>query len=322
MQAVRVHTPGGVDQLCVEDVPVPEPGEGELRVRVAAAGVNFRDVYQRSGVVGVPLPATLGLEGAGTVEALGPGVEGFAPGDPVAWVLGQGAYAQQALAPAARTVRLPPGLDMDVAAALLAQGLTAHYLSHDTFALQPGQRCLVHSGAGGVGLLLIQLARRRGAEVFTTVSTGEKAALAREAGAQHVILYTREDFAAAIREATGGEGVDVVYDAVGRDTFERSLDCLRVRGALVLYGQSSGLVPPFDLYQLADRGSLWVTRPHLLHHLRTRAEFLARAEALLDWVRAGRLHVRIGATYPLAEAAQAHRDLEARRTVGKLLLRP
>ena len=322
MKAVRVHETGGVEALRLDEVPRPQPGPGELLVRVGAAGVNFRDVYQRSGVVPLPLPLTLGLEGAGTVEALGAGVEGFAPGDRVAWAMGQGAYAECALAPAERTVRLPAEVGDDVGAALLAQGLTAHYLSHETFPLQPGQRALVHSGAGGVGLLLIQLAKLRGAEVLTTVSSEEKAALARQAGADHAILYTRQDFAQETRRLTGGEGVHVVYDGVGRDTFQGSLDALRLCGTLVLYGQSSGLVPPFNLYELSDRGSLFVTRPHLIHHIRTREMFLRRAEALLEWVRADRLRVRIGGRYALADAAQAHRDLEARRTVGKLLLLP
>ncbi len=322
MRVIRVHSPGGAEQMVCDELPTPQPAEGELLVRVAAAGVNFRDVYERSGILSRPMPYALGLEGAGVVEAVGPGVTEVAPGARVAWVHGQGGYADYATVPVERAVPVPDGLDDQLAAAVLAQGLTAHYLTHDTFPLRPGHLALVHAGAGGVGLLLIQVARQLGAGVLTTVSSEEKAALAREAGAEHAINYTEQDFEEEVLRITEGAGVHVVYDSVGAATFEKSLNVLRPRGYAVLYGQASGMVPPYDLYTLADKGSLFVTRPHLIHHIATREALLERAAAVFAMVAEGRLKVRIGKTYPLEEAPAAHRDLESRRTTGKLLLLP
>ena len=322
MRVIRVHEPGGVDRMVYEEVPTPQPGQGELLVKVAAAGVNFRDVYERSGVLVRPMPYALGLEGAGVVEVVGPGVTEIVPGMRVAWVHGDGAYANYAILPAERAVPLPVGLDEQLAAAVLAQGLTAHYLTHDTFPLSAGQLALVHAGAGGVGLLLIQMAKQLGATVLTTVSSEEKAALARDAGADHTIIYTEQDFEASVNQITESTGVHVVYDAVGAATFEKSLNVLRQRGYAVLYGQASGMVPPYDLYTLADKGSLFVTRPHLIHHIYTREALLERAGAVFAMVGDGRLKVRISKTYPLEEAQAAHRDLESRSTTGKLLLLP
>jgi NADPH2:quinone reductase len=322
MRAIRVPQYGGPEAMRLEDLPTPRPGQGEALVRVEAAGVNFIDVYQRSGLYKGALPVPLGLEGAGTVEAVGPDVTLVRPGDRVAWTGVPGSYATHNLVPADRLVALPAGLDARAGASAMLQGMTAHYLAHSTYPLKPGDACLVHAAAGGVGLLLCQMARHAGARVIGTVSTEEKAALARQAGAHDVILYTRQDFEAEVKRLTAGRGLQVVYDSVGRDTFEKSLGCLAPRGYMVLYGQSSGPVGSFDPQVLNARGSLFLTRPSLFHYTASREELVYRAGEVLGWIQTGRLKLRIGATFPLAEAAQAHRDLEGRKTTGKVLLIP
>ncbi len=304
------------------EVPEPSPGPGEALVRLEAVGVNFIDTYQREGRYPVKAPFTPGSEGAGVVEAVGTGVTGVRAGDKVAFCGVLGAYAQKQCVPAEKLVPLPPGVSAEQAAAALLQGMTAHFLSHATFPLKEGQWALVHAGAGGVGLLLTQLARRRGARVLTTVSTEEKAALSRAAGAEHVIFYTREDVPAQVRHLTGGRGADVVYDSVGKTTFDGSLSSLRPRGMLVLFGGASGPVPPFDPMQLSAKGSLFLTRPSLPAYVATREELLERAGEVLGWVGDGSLKLRVEHRYPLADAVRAHRDLEGRRTTGKLLLLP
>ncbi len=322
MHAIRIHVTGGPEVLRYEELPQPRPAAGQVLVRVAAAGVNYIDTYHRSGLYPLALPATLGQEGAGTVEALGPDVTSLTLGDRVAWTGVPGSYAEYVLAPADRLVLVPPALTLEQAAAAMLQGMTAHYLACTTYPLQAGQSCLVHAAAGGVGLLLVQIAKLRGARVIGTVSTPAKAELAREAGADHVIRYTEEDFEAEVKRLTDGAGVQVVYDSVGRATFEKSLNCLARRGMLVLFGQSSGPVAPFDPQILNQKGSLFLTRPSLAHYVATRQELLARAGDILGWIAGGRLRLRIHATYPLARAADAHRDLESRATSGKLLLIP
>ncbi len=322
MRAIRMESHGGPEVLTFQELPTPTPGPGQVRVRVEAAGVNFIDTYQRTGRYTVALPYGLGLEGAGVVEEVGPGVTELAPGARVAWASGPGSYAQQVVLPVDKTVPIPPGVTSQQAAAVMLQGMTARFLSHETWPLQQGQRALVHAGAGGVGLLLIQMAARRGARVLTTVSTEEKAALARRAGASEVILYTQQDFVSEVRRLTGGRGVDVVYDSVGKTTFNGSLDCLRPRGMLVLFGGSSGAVPAFDPMVLSAKGSLFLTRPTLFHYVAERAALLENGQDVLGQVARGELQVHIGGTYPLAEAARAHRDLEGRGTTGKLLLVP
>jgi NADPH2:quinone reductase len=322
VKAIRVHAPGGPEALRYEDVPDPRPEAGQAIVRVEAAGVNFIDVYHRTGLYKVPFPATLGQEGAGTVLEVGADVRDVAPGDRVAWASALGAYAEKAVVPANRLVKLPEGLSARDGAAAMLQGMTAHYLACATYPLKPGDTCLVHAGAGGVGLLLTQIARMRGARVLTTVSTPEKAQLSRDAGANETIDYTKQDFAAEVRRATEGRGAQVVYDSVGRTTFEKGLSCLAPRGMMVLFGQSSGPVGPFDPQELSKGGSLYLTRPTLVHYTATREELLARAGDVLGWIREGRLKLRIEHEFPLSEAASAHRDLEGRRTTGKILLHP
>jgi NADPH2:quinone reductase len=322
MKAVRITEPGGPEVMRLEDLPTPAPQAGQVLVRVEAAGVNYIDTYHRSGQYKVPLPYTMGLEGAGVVEAVGEGVTGIAMGARVAWTNVPGAYATHALVPADKVVPLPAAVTSQQGAAAMLQGMTAHYLAHTTFPLRRGDACVVHAGAGGVGLLLTQMAKRAGARVFTTVSTDEKARLSKEAGADEVIRYTQEDFKDAVRRLTDGKGVRVVYDSVGRDTFEKSLDCLAPRGLLALFGQSSGAVPPFDPQVLAAKGSLFFTRPTLAHYIATREELLARANDVFAWIADGSLKIRVGATFPLAEAARAHTELQARRTTGKVLLLP
>ncbi|MDP9455809.1 MAG: NADPH:quinone reductase [Actinobacteria bacterium] len=323
MKAVRFSEFGGPEVLRYEDVPVPEPGSGEVRVKLAASGVNFIDVYQRTGLYPGELPRTLGNEGAGEVEAVGEGVEEFSEGDFVAFAGVPGAYAEHIVAPAEKLVPFNVTyVEARMAAAVMLQGMTAHYLTHSTFPLQEGQTALVHAAAGGVGLLLCQLAKMRGATVIGTVSTEEKAELARGAGADEVILYTQHDFVEETRRITGGEGVDVVYDSVGKTTFDGSLDSLKPRGYLVLFGASSGPVPPVDLQVLNQKGGLFVTRPSLAHYTATREELLWRAESLFTWIGQNNLSVRIGGAYKLSEADQAHRDLEGRKTTGKLILLP
>jgi NADPH2:quinone reductase len=321
-RAIVVHETGGPEVLRVEDQDPGAPGPGQVRVRVAAAGVNFIDVYFRTGLYPRPLPFVSGLEGAGTVEAVGDGVTAFVPGDRVAWAAAPGSYADVVLALADVLVRVPDEVDTDVAAAAMLQGMTAHYLVHGTRTTRHGDTALVHAAAGGVGLLLVQMLKEAGARVIATCSTEEKAALVREAGADDVVLYTQEHFPNAAHRFTGGTGVDVVYDSVGQSTFEGSLLSLRPRGLLVTYGQSSGPIPPFELRKLSDLGSLFVTRPSLTHYTATRAELEERAGAVLGAIAEGRLHVRIGARFPLEKAADAHRALEGRATTGKVLLIP
>jgi NADPH2:quinone reductase len=291
-------------------------------VKIAASGVNFIDVYFRIGHYKAELPATLGSEAAGVVESVGPGVTDVALGDRVAYAMARGSYAQYAVVPAAQLVKIPAGIDLQTAAAAMLQGMTAHYLTHSSFVLKSGDTCLVHAAAGGAGLLLVQMAHRIGARVFGTVSTEAKAELAKQAGADEVILYTQRDFEAEVKRLTGGRGVDVVYDSVGATTFDKSLNSLRPRGMLALFGQSSGPVPAFDPNILNAKGSLFLTRPSLAHHCLTREELLWRAGDVLGWVSSGELKIRVDRAYPLSEAAQAHRDLEGRRTAGKLLLIP
>jgi len=322
MKAIRVETHGGPEVLRLVEEPDPSPGDGELLVRVEAAGLNFIDVYHRTGLYPNPLPLTPGLEGAGVVTGVGPGVSGFREGDRVAWTRVLRSYAESVLVPAEQAVAIPKAIDTKTAAAVMLQGLTAHYLCNSTYALKPGDTCLVHAAAGGVGLLLVQMAKAKGARVFGTVSTDEKAALAREAGADEVILYTREDFLEAVQNHTDGRGVDVVYDAVGQATAEKSLDSLAARGMMVFYGQASGPVPPIDPLTLSQKGSLFLTRPVLFHYIPDRPSLEARSADVLGAVASGRLKVRIGQTFPLAEAAEAHRALEGRKTTGKVLLLP
>jgi NADPH2:quinone reductase len=322
MKAIQIHETGGPEVLALAELPIPQPGPGQVLIRVEAVGVNFIEIYFRKGTYKAALPLTLGSEAAGTVEELGPGVTGFAAGDAVASVGVLGSYAEYALASAAQLVKVPAGLSMQQAAAAMLQGMTAHYLSHSTWPLKAGETALVHAGAGGVGLLLTQMAARLGARVITTVSTAEKAKLSREAGAAEVILYTEQDFVEEVKRLTGGKGVDVVYDSVGKTSFEGSLNCLRPRGLLALFGASSGPVPPFDLIQLSSKGSLFVTRPTLWHYVATREELEWRAGDVLGWAAKGELKLRTEHVYPLAEAAQAQTEMEARRTTGKILLEP
>jgi NADPH:quinone reductase len=322
VQAIRVHRTGGPEVLRYEQIEQPTPGPGQALVQIHAAGVNFVEIYHRTGLYKIPLPSTLGSEGAGRVVEIGPGVTDVKVGDQVASQSFAGSYAEFSLARTERLVVLPPGLSPRVAAAVMLQGMTAHYLAGSTFPLNSRHTCLVHAAAGGVGLLLCQMAHRRGARVIGTVSTQEKAALARSAGADEVILYTEQDFEVETRRLTGGAGVHVVYDSVGRTTFAKSLDCLAPRGMLVLYGQSSGSIDPVDLQILSQKGSLFVTRPSLAHYAATRAELVERASAVFGWVADGSLEVRIGREFPLADAAAAHTELEGRRTMGKVLLIP
>ena len=322
MRAIRVLQTGGPEVLRSEELALPVPAPGQVLVRIAAAGVNFIDVYQRSGQYRVPLPFTPGQEAAGSVTAVGPGVTDVQVGDRVAYAIVMGAYAEFAAVPADRLVPVPDGVDTKIAAAVMLQGMTAHYLATTVYPLHSGDTCLVHAAAGGAGLLLCQIAKLRGARVIGTVSTAEKAALARAAGADEVIRYTEQDFEVEVKRLTGGRGVQVVYDSVGRTTFEKGLNVLAPRGMMVLYGQSSGAVAPLDPQVLNQKGSLVLTRPTLHHFVATRAELLARAGDVLGWVRAGKLAVRVGLELPLAEAGEAHRRLEARRTTGKVLLLP
>jgi NADPH2:quinone reductase len=322
MKAIRVHTRGGPEVLRIEDISDPAPGPGEALVRVEAAGVNFIEVYQRVGLYSMPLPFTPGGEGAGTVIAIGAGVTTVRVGDRVASQELRGGYAELAVAAADRLITLPDAIDAHTGAAVMLQGMTAHYLATSTYPLGHGDWCLVHAAAGGVGLLLCQIAARRGARVIGTVSTAAKEALAREAGAHEVIRYTEQDFVAEVRRLTGNRGVQVVYDSVGRTTFDGSLDSLARRGMLVLFGQSSGPVPPIDPQILNRKGSLYLTRPSLGAYVATREELVSRASDILGWIGTGSLKVRIDRAYPLAQAADAHRALEARATMGKVLLIP
>ena len=322
MKAIRVHSPGGSEALRYEDVPQPAPGAGQVLVTVEAAGVNFVDVYQRTGLYKVALPFTLGQEAAGVVTAVGSGVSEVKVGDRVAYCHVMGAYAEYAVVPADRIVRLPEGVSTQQGAAAMLQGMTAYYLASATYPLKPGDVCLVHAAAGGVGLLLCQIAQLRGARVIGTVSTRAKATLAREAGAEDVILYTEQDFEVEVKRLTQGAGLQVVYDSVGKTTFDKGLNCLARRGLMVLYGQSSGPVGSFDPLLLSQKGSLFLTRPTLGDYIATRAELLERAGEVLGWIKSGKLKLRIDHEFPLAQAAEAHRALEGRKTTGKVLLIP
>lgn len=322
MKAIRIYETGGPEVLTYEDVPTPVPGEGEVRIRVEAAGVNFIDIYHRSGQYSGKLPFILGTEAAGVVDKVGNDVTAIRPGDRVAYAMQPGAYAEYAIVPAAKVVPLPDDISSLQAAAVMLQGMTAHYLCQSTYPLQEGETALIHAAAGGVGHLLVQVAKRAGARVIGTTSTEEKARLAREAGADEVILYTQKDFEEETKRLTGGEGVAVVYDAVGKDTFWKSLNCLKPRGYMVLYGQASGAVEPVDPQILNRKGSLFLTRPSLGHYIATQSELLQRATELFNWLKAGELNVRIDKTFPLVEASAAHRYMEERKTKGKLLLIP
>jgi NADPH:quinone reductase len=319
MRAIQIRTTGGPEVMEVVELPTPKPGAGQVLVKIEASGVNFIDTYLREGRYAAELPFIPGQEAAGTVVALGGGVSGFAVGDRVAWNGTRGTYAEFACAPAVDLLKIPDGIGFLQAAAVLLQGLTAHYLSHDTHAIRAGETVLIHAGAGGVGLLLTQMAKRRGARVLTTVSTEQKAELSRAAGADKVVLYTTESFVDEVKRQTDGDGLPVVYDSVGKTTFEDSLKCLRPRGLLALYGASSGAVPAMDPIRLMA-GSLYLTRPTLKDYVRRRSDLERRAADVFGWVAAGELHVRIGATYRLEDAAQAHRDLAGRKTTGKVLL--
>ena len=320
MKCIQVHTPGGPENMQLVDAPTPVPGPKQALVKIAAAGVNFIDVYFRTGLYKADVPITLGNEGAGTVEAVGADVTEVAVGDRVAYAMARGSYAEYAAVPSSLLVKIPSHVEFTSAAAAMLQGMTAHYLTHSTFALKSGDTCLVHAAAGGAGGLIVQMAKMLGARVFGTVSTEAKARVAREHGADETILYTQQDFAVEVKRLTGGRGVDVVYDSVGLTTFDKSLSSLRPRGMMALFGQSSGSVPPVDPTILNTKGSLFLTRPSLGHYVLTREEVMWRAGDVLNWIDAGKLKLRIDKVYPLAGVAQAHRDLEGRHTAGKLVL--
>lgn len=322
MKAVRIHGYGGVEVLKYEEVEKPEPGAGQVRIKIEAVGVNFIDIYHRIGRYQGSLPLTLGQEGGGVVDAVGANVTDFKPGDRVVYASVQGSYAEYAIVPAWMLVPVPKEVDMQLATAVMLQGLTAHYLTHSTYPLQQGEMALVHAAGGGAGGLLVQIAKLRGARVIGTVSTEEKAALAREAGADEVINYAQSDFEMEVKRITSNKGVDVVYDSVGKDTFEKGLNCLRKRGYMVLYGQSSGPAPQIDPQILNGKGSLFLTRPTLGHYTADRAELVGRTNDLFNWIAAGKLKVRVDKTYPLADAGEAHRYLEGRQSKGKILLLP
>jgi len=320
MKAIQVNEPGGPEKMQLVDAPDPKPGPKQALVRLHASGVNFIDVYFRMGLYKADLPIALGSEGAGVVEAVGPDVTEVAPGDRVAYAMARGSYAQYAVVAAAQLVKIPAHLDFSMAAAAMLQGMTAHYLTHSVYPLKSGDTCLVHAAAGGAGGLTVQMAKMLGARVFGTVSTEEKARVARDHGADEAILYTQQDFEAEVKRLTGGRGVDVVYDSVGKTTFDKSLNSLRPRGTMALFGQSSGPVAPFDPNILNGKGSLFLTRPSLGHYVATPEELAWRAGDVLGWIDSGRLKLRIDRTYPLGDAASAHRDLESRKTSGKLVL--
>ncbi len=322
MKAIQIRVTGGPEVLELVELPIPQPGPGQVLIRIEAIGVNFIELYFRKGQYKAALPMIPGSEAAGTIEEMGPGVTGFAAGDLVASVAVLGSYAEYALVPAAQLIKVPHELSPEQAAASMLQGMTAHYLAYSTFPLKAGDTALVHAGAGGVGLLLTQMATKIGARVITTVSTEAKAELSREAGASDVILYTQQDFETEVKKLTGGKGVDVVYDSVGKTTFEKSLNCLRPRGLMALFGGSSGAVPPFDLIQLSGKGSLFVTRPTLWHYVATRADLEWRAGDVLKWAAGGELKLRTEHVYALTDAAQAQNDMENRKTTGKILLEP
>jgi len=321
MKAIRIHQSGGAEVLKFEDAPMPTPGPNEALIKIAASGVNFIDVYFREGLYKAALPFTLGNEAAGVVESVGAQVAEVKAGDRVAFTTTLGCYAEYVVVPAWRLVPLPNGISFESGAAVMLQGMTAHYLSHSTFPLKTGHTCLIHAAAGGLGSLLIQMAKRLGARVIGTASTEEKAQLAKAAGADEVILYTQQDFEAEVKRLTNNRGVEVVYDSVGKTTYEKSMNCLAPRGYLVLFGQASGPVPPIDPLLLSAKGSLFLTRCILAHHTATREELLWRAREVLNWVANGELKLRLHKIFPLHEAAEAHRMLEGRQTTGKLLLK-
>lgn len=322
MKAILVRKHGGPEQLNYEEVDVATLGPNDALVKIEAAGVNFIDVYIRTGLYPGDPPLVPGMEAAGVVEAVGGGSTDIAAGDRVAYAMSRGAYAEYAIVPTWQLAKIPDEMELDLAAAVMLQGMTAHYLTHSTFPLRQGETALVHAAAGGTGLLIVQMAKMRGARVYGTTSTEEKAERARKAGCEEVILYTQQDFQAEVKRLTDGRGVDVVYDSVGAATFEKSLDSLRPRGMMVTFGNASGAVPSMKPLILSQKGSLFLTRPSLLHYTATREQLLDRANDVLNWVSTGKLAVHIHKTYPLAEAAQAHIDLEGRKTSGKLLLRP
>ena len=322
MKAIQIKALGGPEVMVLEEVARPEAGPGQLLVKIEAIGLNYIDTYQRSGLYKMNLPFIPGNEAAGVIEAVGPGVSGFKVGESVTWTNILGSYAEYQAINAERAVPLPKGLNAKLAAAVMLQGMTAHYLCKDTFPLKKGDACLIHAGAGGVGLLLIQMCKMIGATVLTTVSTEEKAALAKGAGADHVILYTQVDFEEEVKRIMGNRKLDVVYDSVAKTTFDKGLNLLRPRGMMVLYGASSGPVPPFDPQSLNPKGSLFLTRPSLGHYVATREDLVKRAGEVLGWVQKGKLNVRIGAEFPLAKAAESHRALEGRKTTGKVVLIP
>ncbi|MBI5300917.1 MAG: quinone oxidoreductase [Chloroflexi bacterium] len=322
MKSIRIHQHGGLDALKLDEVAKPEPGNGDVRVKIEAVGINYVDTYQRVGLYKPPLPFTLGQEAAGVVDAVGASVTDLKPGDRVAYTSVLGSYAEFAVIPAWRAVPVPSSITAEQAAALMLQGMTAHYLAFDTFPLKPGDTALVHAAAGGVGALLVQIAKQCGARVIGTTSTEEKARVAKQAGADTVINYAQNDFEVEVKRLTDGKGVDVVYDSVGKTTFDKSLNCLRPRGYLVLYGQASGPVAPLDPQILNAKGSLFLTRPTLAHYTATRAEILRRANDLFAWMQSGKLNVQIAKTFPLVNAADAHAFLESRAAIGKVLLIP
>ncbi len=322
MKAIRISQYGGAEVLSFEDVDVADPGEGQVRITVEAAGVNFIDTYHRTGLYPLNLPLTLGLEGAGIVNAVGAGVSDLTEGDRVAWKSVEGSYAEQVVADVAEVVKIPSDVATKTAAAVMLQGLTSHYLVNSTYPIQEGDTCLVHAAAGGVGLLLVQMAKMRGARVIGTTSTEEKAALARGAGADDIILYTERDFEAEVLRLTDGQGVEVVYDSVAKATWEKSINCLKPRGYMVFFGNASGPVPPIDPLLLSQRGSIYLTRPTLNSYTQTREEYLQRTREVMGWIQNGELDVRIGEEHPLENTAEAHNRLEGRQTTGKVLLIP
>jgi NADPH2:quinone reductase len=320
MKAIQIKETGGPEQMQIVDIPKPQPGPKDALVKIAASGVNFIDVYFRIGLYKADLPVVLGMEAAGVVEAVGKEVTEVRPGDRVAYAMARGSYAEYAVVPAWQLVEIPDSIGLNSAAAAILQGMTAHYLTHSTFQLKSGDTCLVHAAAGGAGRLIVQMAKMLGARVLGTTSTEAKAKIARQAGIDEVIFYTKQDFEAEVKRLTSGRGVDVVYDSVGAPTYMQGLNCLRPRGMMVLFGQSGGKVPPIDPTILNTKGSLFLTRPTLAHYCATREELLWRAGDVLQWIASGKLKLAIDRTYPLAQAAQAHRDLESRATAGKILL--
>lgn len=322
MKAIRISEYGGPEVLSLEDIDTPEPSAEQVRIKIEAAGLNFIDTYHRTGLYPLELPLTLGLEGAGVVDAVGENVSDFSAGDRVAWKSVSGSYAEYVVANATDVVKIPDNVETKTAAAVMLQGLTAHYLSNSTYPLGENDTCLIHAAAGGVGLLLVQMAKMRGARVFGTTSTPEKAELARNAGADEVILYTEQDFEAEVKRLTDGQGLDVVYDSVAKATWEKSIECLKPRGYMVFFGNASGPVPPIDPLLLSQKGSIFMTRPTLNSYTLTEKEYMGRTNDIMNWIGDGKLNVRVGEEHPLADAAEAHRRLEGRKTTGKVLIMP